>query len=484
MPIGSILTDGTHSYMTTSAQPVANITGWNTGTLSITPPADYNGMLTLQLTATAAESVGGSSASVSQTLTVAVDAIAQVPTLTLTPPAGSVSRSLPATRWEGADPTDSGADQHWLELSNGVGTRHESPSIAQSIHTLAGAQYTFSFNYAGQAGLTSAHTQIGVYLDGSLLGTYSNVSGDSPNWQTLHYSFKGDGAAHTLSVRLVNGTDTGTARGAMLDALSLIETLPQSASTVYGFAGSPIALPQISDQPAANDPGQLITSLLGLPAGAIVSDGKNSLTLQNDDTPLNLTGWNLNSLTLSVPNDPETENSHDNHRHTLNLQVIATSVEPANGSMARIAQNITVQWLSGQACVTPVGVNPYVSYINPPTISQILKPHSNPIVVASPLVPVSSSYPATALLSQWTAYSDLNPASDPDDDPIKIKPVMDWSAHPDDFLFDDGASAWSDTGSSASWLTGFLGTDKATSQDAASLCNLSVRLGQDSSESL
>jgi len=83
-----------------------------------------------------------------------------------------------------------------------------------------------------------------------------------------------------------------------------------------------------------------------------VSDGKNSLTIQSDDTPLNITGWNLNSLTLSVPNDPETENSHDsnNHSHTLNLQIIATSVEAANGSMARIAQNLTVQWLSGQAC--------------------------------------------------------------------------------------------------------------------------------------
>jgi len=207
-----------------------------------------------------------------------------------------------------------------------------------------------------------------------------------------------------------------------------------------------------------------------------VSDGKNSLTIQSDDTPLNLTGWNLNSLTLSVPNDPEeAENSHDNHGHILNLQIIATSVEPANGSMARIAQTLTVQWLSGQACATPVGVNPYVSYLTPPAITQTRKPHSNPIIVASPLVPVSSSYPATTLLPQWSAYSDLNQDSDQDDDPIK--PVLDWSAQPDDFLFDDGASAWSDGGSS--WLSGFLGTDKTTMLDAASLSNLSVSLSKD-----
>ncbi len=160
----------------------------------------------------------------------------------------------------------------------------------------------------------------------------------------------------------------------------------------------------------------------------------------------------------------------------LDLPGDATSIEPANGSMARIAQNLTVQWLSGQACATPVGVNPYVSYVNNASLSQILKPQINQIVIASPLVPVSSSYPAQTLLPQWSAYSDLNPASDQDDDPIK--PVLDWSAQPDDFLFDDGASAWSDAGSS--WLSGFLGTDKTTMPDAASLSNLSVILAKDS----
>lgn len=63
----------------------------------------------------------------------------------------------------------------------------------------------------------------------------------------------------------------------MLNAPSLIEALPQSASTVYGFIGRPIALPPISAQPATYDPGQLITIRLGLPAGAIVSDGQNSV---------------------------------------------------------------------------------------------------------------------------------------------------------------------------------------------------------------
>ncbi|WP_162084669.1 tandem-95 repeat protein [Sulfuriferula nivalis] len=532
MPMGSILTDGTNSYTTTAAQPVANITGWNTGTLSITPPADYNGTLTLQITATAAESVGGSTASVSQNLTVAVDAIAQTPTLTLSPPTDSVSRSLISTSWEDVNNTGSGATvitntqldgwrilpvagkmkaafevwrngdlmsnaqgktqsvqdassagQQWLGLTNGVGTRYQSPGIAQSINTIAGAQYTFSLDYAGQLGLTSANTQIGVYLDGQLLGNYSNTSINSLNWQTLNYSFKGDGATHTLSVQLINGTNTSTARGAMIDALSLIETLPQSASTIYGFTGSPITLPQISDQLTANDPGQLITTLQGLPAGTVVSDGKNSVTIKGDDTAFNITGWNLNSLTLTVSTNQQAGEGEDNNNcTTLNLQVVATSVESANGSMASITKNITVQLLSGKACVTPVGVNPYVSYINNPSSTQILKPQSNQIIVASGLVPVSSRYAMTDPMQQWSTFIDLNNDTDSEPDQDRIKPVLDWRANPEDFIFDDGEGDRKDARSS--WLTGFLGADKTTGQDAATLCNLSVSLNKDGSKSL
>jgi hypothetical protein len=441
MPVGSTLSDGAHSVMTTAVNPSVNITGWNTGELSITTPASYYGSLTLQATATALESVGGSTASISQDLTVQVNAIARVPTLTLSPPTGSVSRSLIDTSWprvnnngysatildtcnfagwsttpvaRGKDPVfevwangdqmknaagksesvqaPPGTGSEWLGLSNGVGSNYQAPGIAQSFDTIAGAQYTFNFDYAGQLGLTAANTQIGVYLDGQLLGTYSNVSGNSLNWQTLGFSFKGDGQAHTLSIELSNGTNTSTPRGAMLDALSLIETLPDSASTVYGFAGSTIALPQISDQLAADDPGLLETTLVGLPLGVTVGDGSNSVTVTDRNQVVNITGWNLNSLTVTVPKDEYFGGGQcGGGDDSFNLQVVATSVEPASGSMASIAKNVTVQLLSGQACATPAGVNPYVSYANSKSATQTTGPAIN--VVASPLVPVSSSYP-------------------------------------------------------------------------------------------
>jgi hypothetical protein len=62
-------------------------------------------------------------------------------------------------------------------LSNGVGSSYQVPGIAQSFNTIAGAQYTFNVDYAGQLGLTAANTQIGVYMDGQLLGTYRTWQG-------------------------------------------------------------------------------------------------------------------------------------------------------------------------------------------------------------------------------------------------------------------------------------------------------------------
>jgi len=409
--------------------------------------------------ATAKESVGASQASVSQRLTVQVNAIAKVPTLTLNPPTSNVSRSLINTSWEGVCDTTTGATyiaddefagwdmlpvtrgktaafqiwgngdkmqnaqgkqtivnaangagQEWLGLSNGVGSSYQSPGISQNINTIDGVQYTFNFDYVGQLGLSSANTQIGVYLDGQLLGAYSNTSANILNWQMLNYSFKGDGKAHTLSVQLSNGTNTTVARGAMIDALSLVETLPQSASTVYGFAGKAIALPKISDQLADNDPnGKLNTTLVGLPVGAIVSDGTHSTTINSTNTVLNISGWNLNTLALTLPqhyltrDDDSRDDDRDNcgdgtssNSSTLNLQVAATSVEAAdNGSMASTAKNVTVQLLTGQACTTPVGVNPYVSYVNSASKAQVMLPNDNPIIVASPLVPVSNSHTIT-----------------------------------------------------------------------------------------
>lgn len=55
LPVGTFISDGVRSFMTTAAQPVADITGWNTQAMAIKPPAGFSGSLNLKLNATATE---------------------------------------------------------------------------------------------------------------------------------------------------------------------------------------------------------------------------------------------------------------------------------------------------------------------------------------------------------------------------------------------------------------------------------------------
>ncbi|MFJ4196327.1 immunoglobulin-like domain-containing protein [Pseudomonas sp. NPDC089534] len=71
-PVGSVLSDGAgHSFTVTAANGEANVTGWNLGTLTVTPPTYYNGQFNLTVTSTSTEAVGGS-ASTTATIPVTV----------------------------------------------------------------------------------------------------------------------------------------------------------------------------------------------------------------------------------------------------------------------------------------------------------------------------------------------------------------------------------------------------------------------------
>jgi surface adhesion protein len=64
IPAGSVLTDGAgHTFTATATSGEANVTGWNLGTLTVTPPANYNGQFNLTVTSTSTETLGGSAPS-------------------------------------------------------------------------------------------------------------------------------------------------------------------------------------------------------------------------------------------------------------------------------------------------------------------------------------------------------------------------------------------------------------------------------------
>jgi hypothetical protein len=255
--------------------------------------------------------------------------------------------------------------------------------LTRSVPTVDGAQYTFSLAYAGAPGLSAANTTISIYLDGQLIGTYANTSTNAAlNWQALNITFQGNGKPRTLTVKLEGGADTGTAKGTMLDAISLVETLPESAATVYGFAGAPIALPGIAAQLDQTDTsGVLKTEVSGLPVGAVLSDGKKQVTVKTAGTTVDLTGWNLATLTVTLPKQWSCAADSSNAANAFTLQIKATSRDP-NASTASISRSVTVQLLGGTQVATPAGVNPYVNFASSAAVTQTTLPASMLVVAA------------------------------------------------------------------------------------------------------
>ncbi|MFJ7797058.1 LapA family giant adhesin, partial [Pseudomonas sp. NPDC096950] len=67
IPAGSVLTDGAgHTFTATATSGEANVTGWNLGTLTVTPPTYYNGQFNLTVTSTSTEALGGSAITTAQ----------------------------------------------------------------------------------------------------------------------------------------------------------------------------------------------------------------------------------------------------------------------------------------------------------------------------------------------------------------------------------------------------------------------------------
>ncbi|WP_434607509.1 retention module-containing protein [Pseudomonas sp. R1-7] len=60
MPEGSVLSDGAGHTVTVGANGEASVTGWNLGSLNLTPPTYFNGQINLTVTSTSTEALGGS----------------------------------------------------------------------------------------------------------------------------------------------------------------------------------------------------------------------------------------------------------------------------------------------------------------------------------------------------------------------------------------------------------------------------------------
>lgn len=426
LPDGFTLSDGLRSFTPSATQRVVNLAGWQLDALTLTPPRDFNGSVALQLQATAIEGSTGQYATMTQGLTAQFVAVADAPTVVLTPRDVAVSRELLATSWEtpanagtaativsepslegwtvrSAAPGKTAAFEvqaagdrvmtysgnqvyvqpmagngsQWLTLRNGrAALAYQTLGIERTLDTLEGAIYTLSLDYAGGLGFPIGNTAIGIYVDGVRIGGHAGTSaGTALNWESLSFRFDGNGQTRRIAIVLEGGdAPAGTGvpqRSANIDDIRLVETLPAGAGRVYGLVDTAIALPQVvvaSTDTSGRE--RLGVTLLGLPAGAVLSDGTRTAVAE---AAFDLAGWDLDRLAVLPPAGFTGE---------LVLTLRVTSLETSNGASASVEQQVVVRVLPGTAVPTPPGVNPFVVPLSATGVSGS-QPGSNAVAPAA-----------------------------------------------------------------------------------------------------
>ncbi|WP_226461844.1 Ig-like domain-containing protein [Quatrionicoccus australiensis] len=160
IPVGAVLSDGTHTFTATAGNTSVQIwnedspgtayggSNWNLGTLTITPPANYNGSFSLTATATATEIATGDSTSASTNLNVTVAPVndAPVPTVDSITATEDIALTVSAATLLG---NDSDVDGNTLTLSSVQGATHGTVALVGG-----NVVFTPESNYSGPASFT------------------------------------------------------------------------------------------------------------------------------------------------------------------------------------------------------------------------------------------------------------------------------------------------------------------------------------------
>ena len=322
---------------------------------------DHEAGATVSLDITTTDAAG---ATYTETFTISVgdvDEIASAPTLSL----GSTSRTVFSEGfegWSGTSIDNSGdhvaAQNGWssdgvvevrdegaggngstagslehIELNNDPANGYQdAPNIARSVDTIDGGTYTVTFDYAPRQGYDATVNRMEVVWDGQVVATISadGTNDGALNWQTHTLTLTGDGNPAEIEFREA-GTDVDYGRGMMIDNIQMVETLDGAAS---GGEDTAITLPDISASLTDLDGSEsLAVTVSALPEGAVLTDGINSFTATSGNTSVDVSGWDLDSVSVTPP---------ASFTGTMSLTVSATSTENEGGATSTVTAQLPV----------------------------------------------------------------------------------------------------------------------------------------------
>ncbi|MEP3475786.1 MAG: cadherin domain-containing protein, partial [Hyphomicrobiales bacterium] len=197
-----------------------------------------------------------------------------------------------------------GSTNQFIELNDDALDFYEDASnIYQNIETTDGGTYTVDFNFAPRPGYDGTINNIEVLVDGVVVKTISadGTSDSSINWQSDSITFTGDGTPARIEFREA-GVDQNYGRGMYMDNISITEDLPEGHAN--GMENTAIALPDITAATTDADGSEtLALTITSIPEGAVLTDGTNTFTATAGDTDVDVTSWQLDSITMTPPEE-------------------------------------------------------------------------------------------------------------------------------------------------------------------------------------
>ncbi|MBI3713650.1 MAG: type I secretion C-terminal target domain-containing protein, partial [Burkholderiales bacterium] len=236
-----------------------------------------------------------------------------------------------------------GGGSNWVELNNAddAGAKTQTLGIERNVITTAGHVYDMSFSYAGRNGFSTDYSKITVLVGGVKVASYASVSAnDSLNWETIHFSFVGNGSSQAIRIITDPLAFNSSGRGAMIDNIVLTEAQGALAGNAVSGTKTEIALTgYVNGALADTDTSEVLSyTFSSLPAGA------------NVVTTAHPSGFTVTGGSVTVP-AAEFASAKlqllSSYSGDLTIGVTTTSTEPNASSATSSSQNLTFTILSG-----------------------------------------------------------------------------------------------------------------------------------------
>ncbi|WP_146029760.1 Ig-like domain-containing protein, partial [Stutzerimonas stutzeri] len=340
------------------------------GNVVFTPTANYSGPASFEYTVS-----DGNGGTATATAILSIGAVADAPVLTTAPTSAPQPTGLLLQTWNqlsGLSGTGSGANPSTLKATiDAAGSPASSSTLTDAnvgsvaagvanklsglIYLEAGKTYTFSGVGDDSVAVVIGGTNVANATWGGSSGSFSgNFTPASSGYYTLAIYQHNQSGAGNLDVNLrVNGgpvEDLSTANvelyqnstDLLANGLRLSELSYDASGSAYyqsydyneGAQGSTILLSRLTAELVDRDGSESLSlEVSDIPAGVRLSDGTHTFTANGDVSKVDISQWNLGTLTVTPPTG---------YSGKFELTINATATEKSNGDAASTALTLPI----------------------------------------------------------------------------------------------------------------------------------------------